>query len=110
MSRAGESQDRDSEEVSDPPDFEASLESLESLVLRLEEGDLSLEESLRAFEEGVRLVGLCSGRLRSAELRITALEQEAAGTVEREHEDAEREIGGADRELELARPELEEDG
>ncbi|MEE2703697.1 MAG: exodeoxyribonuclease VII small subunit [Myxococcota bacterium] len=91
MSRVGESEDPGFEEISDEPDFEASLESLESLVVRLEEGDLSLEESLRAFEEGVRLARICSGRLRSAELRITQLEQEVAGTGDPEFEMAEPE-------------------
>ena len=80
MSGVGESESPGTEEISDEPDFEASLESLESLVSRLEQGDLSLEESLRAFEDGVRLVRICSGRLQAAELRITELTQEGADT------------------------------
>lgn len=70
----------------DEPDFEGALASLEALVVRLEEGELSLEASLRTFEEGVRLVRVCSGRLEAAELRITQLEQEAEGPHERELE------------------------
>lgn len=55
--------------------FEQALERLEELVTRLEAGDLDLEDSLRDFEEGVRLVRLCSERLKAAELRIQQLEE-----------------------------------
>ncbi len=64
-------------------DFEGALERLETLVGKLEGGELSLEDSLRTFEEGVRLVRLCSERLKSAELRIQQLEDSADGVSER---------------------------
>ena len=63
--------------------FEHALERLEQLVGDLEGGDLGLEESLRKFEEGVRLVRLCSERLRGAELRIAELEDAPEGLRER---------------------------
>lgn len=69
----------DGEEV----DFEGSLSRLETLVGELEAGELSLEDSLRTFEEGVRLVRLCSERLKSAELRIRQLEEGTDGVGER---------------------------
>ena len=71
--------------MSDPEaiDFEAALARLESLVGDLEAGELSLEDSLRSFEEGVRLVRLCSDRIQSAELRISELEAGADGIRER---------------------------
>ncbi len=55
------------------PTFEATLASLEKIVRRLEEGDLQLEESLKLFEEGVRLSRECNERLKQAERRIEVL-------------------------------------
>jgi exodeoxyribonuclease VII small subunit len=53
--------------------FEAALEELEALVERMETGELSLEESLRAFERGVALTRECQRALKDAELRVRAL-------------------------------------
>jgi exodeoxyribonuclease VII small subunit len=64
------------------PSFEQALERLESVVERLEDGDLDLEKSLSAFEEGVRLVKLCSGRLDAARVRIRQLEEGSDGPIE----------------------------
>jgi exodeoxyribonuclease VII small subunit len=55
--------------------FEEALSRLEELVAELEGGDLSLEDSLRAFEQGIRLVRQCSDRLKAADLRISQLEE-----------------------------------
>ena len=60
----------------EPIDFEASLAELEALVTRMEEGTLGLEESLAAFERGIKLTRDCQSALRDAELRIKALTQE----------------------------------
>ena len=54
-------------------DFEASLEKLEELVDRMEEGDLSLEESLSAFEQGVKLSRECQQALAEAEQKVNLL-------------------------------------
>ncbi len=67
--------------------FEEALARLESVVARLEDGELDLEHSLASFEEGVRLVKLCSGRLQAAQLRVRQLEESADGPVERELEE-----------------------
>ncbi len=64
-------------------DFEGALSRLEELVGELERGELSLENSLRTFEEGVRLVRRCSEQLKSAELRIRQLEEGTDGVSER---------------------------
>ena len=66
----------ESHEEQDPMDFEATLAELEELVGRMEAGSLSLEESLAAFERGIKLTRECQSALRSAELRIKALTQE----------------------------------
>lgn len=53
--------------------FESSLEELESLVSSLEDGELSLEESLKKFEEGTKLYTFCKDQLGKAEKKITKL-------------------------------------
>ncbi len=53
--------------------FEAALGKLEELVRRMEAGDLTLEESLKAFEEGTRLARFCSRKLDEAERRVEIL-------------------------------------
>ena len=54
-------------------DFEASLDSLEQLVEKMEKGDMSLEESLAAYESGVGLYRRCQAALEQAELRVRLL-------------------------------------
>lgn len=56
--------------------FEASLQELEKIVRKLEDGDLPLEDSLRLFEDGVRLSRQCQERLDQAERRIEILLQD----------------------------------
>lgn len=56
------------------PDFEKALEELESLVQKMEQGELSLEESLEHFERGVRLTRTCQEALEQAQLRIEQLD------------------------------------
>jgi exodeoxyribonuclease VII small subunit len=69
---------------SDELPFEEALQRLESLVDSLDGGELDLEESLRRFEAGVKLVRQCSDRLQAAELRIKQVEADASGTRERD--------------------------
>jgi exodeoxyribonuclease VII small subunit len=54
-------------------DFEAAVRELEELVARMEGGNLSLEDSLRAFERGVKLTRHCQSALRNAELAVKQL-------------------------------------
>ena len=61
--------------------LEEALEDLEQIVGKLEDGKLSLEESLVLFERGIRLVRLCSSRLESAEQRIESLTGELPGDL-----------------------------
>ena len=53
--------------------FEQAFEELEATVAKLEDGDLSLEESLALFERGQRLSAHCSRLLEQAELKVTEL-------------------------------------
>jgi len=57
-------------------DFEHSLAELESIVQRLESSDLSLEESLKAFEQGISLTRSCQQALSHAEQRVQLLVEE----------------------------------
>lgn len=53
--------------------FEEALKELEEIVRKMEGGDMTLEESLESFEEGIRLSRFCSERLDEAERRIEIL-------------------------------------
>lgn len=60
-------------------DFEKSLQELEGIVQALENGDLSLEESLKTFERGIKLTRTCQTALQEAEQRVNILlEQDGA--------------------------------
>jgi exodeoxyribonuclease VII small subunit len=60
-------------------DFEKQLTALESVVERLEQGDLSLEESVRLFEEGIKLSDACKKELEAAEGKIQLLAERGSG-------------------------------
>ena len=57
-------------------DFEAALKALEDLVKQMESGELGLEASLAAFEQGVALTRQCQAALKRAELRVRALTED----------------------------------
>ena len=61
--------------------FEEAMERLEQIVERLEGGDLTLEESLKIFEEGMKLIRFCSKKLEEAEQKVTLLVKESGGTL-----------------------------
>jgi exodeoxyribonuclease VII small subunit len=54
-------------------DLESSLQSLEELVDRMENGSLTLEESLKEFEQGIKLIQSCQKSLTDAEQKIEIL-------------------------------------
>jgi exodeoxyribonuclease VII small subunit len=64
--------------------FETSLKKLEEIVHRLEEGSLSLEDSLKSFEEGVRHSSFCAKKLDEAERRVEVLLKRKDGSFARE--------------------------
>jgi exodeoxyribonuclease VII small subunit len=70
------------------PDFEAALAELEAIVQRLEQGEISLEESLRQFERGVVLTRSCQKALRQAEQKIRMLAKSGDGEVVEQDFDA----------------------
>ena len=60
-------------DVRSPESFESAMGQLETLVSKMESGDLSLEESLKAFEKGVNLTRFCQDQLKKAELKVQEL-------------------------------------
>jgi len=63
------------------PDFERSLARLEEVVRRLENANLSLDEAMKLFEEGVELSRECQKQLEEAEGRVEILLKKADGKV-----------------------------
>jgi exodeoxyribonuclease VII small subunit len=66
------------------PSFEESLKKLETIVGQLEKGDLSLEESLKLFEEGVGLSSACKQELDAAEGKVQTLVKQRDGSLKPE--------------------------
>ena len=65
-------------------DFESALKSLEDIVAQLEGGNLSLDQSLELFEEGIRISRFCSSKLEEAERRVEVLTKTANGELKEE--------------------------
>lgn len=56
-----------------PPSFEQALEELEQIIGQMEQGEISLEESLKSFERGIHLTRTCQQALRDAEQKVQQL-------------------------------------
>ena len=69
--------------------FEKALENLEGIVSSMESGELTLEDSLKAFEKGIKLTRECQGALRDAEQKVRVLLNENGDTTELKVEDKE---------------------
>ena len=65
-------------------DFESSLKKLEEIVTELEAGDLPLEKSIKAFEDGIKLTRHCQKLLTEAELKIEKLVDSGDGSFDLE--------------------------
>jgi exodeoxyribonuclease VII small subunit len=78
-------------EAAKKPDFERSLARLEEVVRRLESPQLSLDDAMRLFEEGVALSRECQKQLEEAEGRVEILLKKADGKLAAEPFDPERE-------------------
>ena len=62
-------------------EFETALKKLESIVDSLEAGDLSLEQALKQYEEGVRMADICSKRLTEAQKKVELLMKAGGGKL-----------------------------
>ena len=67
--------------------FEEAFKRLEDIVTKLESGDLSLEESMTLFEEGITLTKKCKSRLEAAEQKIQLLIKNSDGNLSLENTD-----------------------
>ena len=61
--------------------FEEAMTKLEGEVKRLESGNMTLDESIAAFEEAVKLIRVCNEKLESAERRVRILTESADGSI-----------------------------
>ncbi len=66
------------------PSFEQSLKKLETIVDQLEKGDLTLEDSIKLFEEGVGLSAACKKELDTAEGKVQILIKQRDGSLKTE--------------------------
>lgn len=66
-----------------PANFEKSLTELEDLVESMEQGDLSLEEALKAFEKGIALAASCQQSLQKAEQKVTQIVEKNGELLEK---------------------------
>ena len=64
--------------------FETAMTRLEQIVRELEDGKVSLDDSLKLYEEGIALVRLCSGRLDEAEQKIKIIRTSSDGSKSEE--------------------------
>lgn len=64
--------------------FEQSLKQLENIVAQMERGDISLEESIKLFEEGTKLADQCKQQLAEAEGKVEILIKQRNGAMKRE--------------------------
>lgn len=69
--------------------FEKALADLEKIVEALESGELTLDEALKKYEEGVRLTRMCQGKLQEAEKKIEILTRSLSGELKPEPFDPE---------------------
>jgi len=73
------------------PGFEAAMEELQQIVTRMEDGDQSLEATVKDFERGMELSQICQENLKRAEARIDTLVKRAGGDHDIEDFDADDE-------------------
>jgi exodeoxyribonuclease VII small subunit len=81
-----------------PVDFEKALAELESLVERLERGDVPLDEALRTFERGVALTRHCQACLQAAQQKVEILLKRSGEPIAFEEAGETSSAGNVDRE------------
>lgn len=88
--------------------FEESLVRLEEITLKIESGELTLDESLKLFEEGIKLSRFCEKRLTSAEQKIEILNSTEIEDIEKELEEKIKPKGTGKAKKVAAKPQEEE--
>ena len=74
-------------------DFEKALSKLEEIAVNLEEGSLSLDESIRQFEKGMQLAKFCREKLDEAERKIEILQKGDDGRVSKKQVNVDHDTG-----------------
>jgi exodeoxyribonuclease VII small subunit len=85
-------------QASEPQTFETAMERLEHIVEQMESENLPLEDLLKRYEEGVKLVKICEDKLKSAEQRIEIITRDAAGEAQLAEFEPEKKAATAPRE------------
>lgn len=91
----------DSAPAKNGPTFEHAIQRLENIVSEMETAELPLEDVLKKYEEGTRLVRFCSQKLEEAEKKIELLTKKADGRVELKPFDADEEESDDETEAKL---------
>jgi exodeoxyribonuclease VII small subunit len=74
-----------------PKDFESAIERLEEITDKLEGGEVSLEESIKLYTEGLEIAVVCDKKLAEAEKKIKIIQEKSGSPVEQEFEEEEEE-------------------
>ena len=74
-----------------PQDFESAVERLEEITDKLEAGDVSLEESIKLYTEGLEIAGVCDKKLAEAEKKIKIIREKSGSRFEEDFEEEEEE-------------------
>ncbi|MBN2364872.1 MAG: exodeoxyribonuclease VII small subunit [Calditrichaeota bacterium] len=64
--------------------FEQAMKRLEEISHKLESGDIALDESIKLYEEGIKLIEFCQSKLNEAEKKIQKLSKDSAGNFDTE--------------------------
>jgi len=81
--------------------FETALDELEGIAVKLENGELDLDESIREFEKGMKLAKFCHDRLEDAERKIEILQKGESGKTEKRQVKAKSDTGEIDDDEDL---------
>ncbi len=81
--------------------FEDALNDLEEIAMKLEEGELGLDDSIKEFEKGIKLAQFCHGKLEEAERKIEILQKGESGEVKSKNVAVKKDTGEIEDEDEL---------
>jgi exodeoxyribonuclease VII small subunit len=87
------SKPKEGHEKQEKINFEKAMSKLEEIALNLEEGNLSLDESIRQFEKGMQLAKFCREKLDEAERKIEILQKGDDGKITKKQVDINKETG-----------------
>jgi len=101
MEKKKQGSDKPGRERPEKIDFEKALKELEEIAVLLEDGELSLDDSLKKFERGIALARYCRQRLEDAERKIEILQRGENGTVSSRQVSVDAETGEIENDEDL---------